>query len=223
MTIAARFESRCPSCSQWIRPGTQVNWERGSKATHVVCPEPELEYVEQKSADQATIADAADRLLFEYEDGARLANLAALSKGIYRVSLNGREGRLGIDHINLVLVPNPAYGSVKISEYSGESVGRVDRSGAVHLWPDVDPKNIRTIAVLAALEIVLGSHDPKAYALAYARESETCWRCGADLLDEYSRAVLMGPDCFRAEYGMTQRQGIKAGLVEGVAPRAVAV
>lgn len=37
MTITAKFESTCPSCSKPIRPGTQVEWQRGQKARHVDC------------------------------------------------------------------------------------------------------------------------------------------------------------------------------------------
>jgi len=38
MEITARFASLCPKCNVQIREGQRVNWERGSKATHVVCP-----------------------------------------------------------------------------------------------------------------------------------------------------------------------------------------
>src|SRR5262245_44192324 len=38
MTITAKFASFCPLCRNRIEVGTSVNWERGSKATHVDCP-----------------------------------------------------------------------------------------------------------------------------------------------------------------------------------------
>ena len=38
MVITARFASTCPRCNNPIAVGAQVNWERGSKATHTVCP-----------------------------------------------------------------------------------------------------------------------------------------------------------------------------------------
>lgn len=187
----------------------------------------DLEYQDQRHADRLTIADAADRLLFEYdrtcdradallteyEGELRLVNLARISKGIYRVSLTGKEGRLGIDHINLVLSePHAKYGSVSFGEYHGEGTGCIQKDGSIRLWPSVDGRAVRTIAVLAAVEIVLGSADPLKYARAYARASSTCWRCGETLLVGISQQVLMGPSCFRAEYGMTQRQGLKAGI-----------
>ena len=39
MVIRAKFNSRCPKCGNFINAGDEVNWERGSKATHVKCPE----------------------------------------------------------------------------------------------------------------------------------------------------------------------------------------
>lgn len=39
MVIRAKFNSRCPKCGNFINAGDEVNWERGSKATHVTCPE----------------------------------------------------------------------------------------------------------------------------------------------------------------------------------------
>lgn len=173
---------------------------------------------EQLRAGAEAIADQADALLEEYAGGRRLRNLERISKGIYRVSLTGKEARYGIDHVNLQLVSDARYGSVKIGEWHGEGIGRVDRQGKVRLWAATDPKAPRTIALLAALEIVLGSADPTRYARAYARESATCWRCGADLVDEISRAVLMGPSCFKAEYGRAPRMEDADDWGKGYAP-----
>ncbi len=38
MIITAKFASICPSCRCSITPGDKVEWERGQKATHTVCP-----------------------------------------------------------------------------------------------------------------------------------------------------------------------------------------
>jgi hypothetical protein len=38
MSITARYSSVCPTCNQPISPGDQVEWQRGAKAIHVVCP-----------------------------------------------------------------------------------------------------------------------------------------------------------------------------------------
>ncbi len=119
-------------------------------------------------------------------------------KGIYRVSLTGAERRYGVDHVNLQLVPNEKYGSVKVSEWQGESLGRIGRDGRFVFWPSFEDRTgVRTLALLAALDIVRGSADPVQYAKAYAAESQTCWRCGADLVDERSRERLLGPECYR--------------------------
>jgi hypothetical protein len=120
-------------------------------------------------------------------------------KGIYRVSLTGSERRYGVDCVNLSLIPNEKYGSIKVGEWQGESIGRVNRDGSFSFWPSFEDRTAtRTYALLAALDIVRGSADPVQFAKAYAAESQTCWRCGADLVDEQSRARLLGPTCFRA-------------------------
>lgn len=203
MVIQARFRSQCPACEQPIQLGEQVEWERGRKASHVQCPEvfdsPEaLEYQDQSAADELTIADAADRLLFEYAAALRLSNLEQLQKGIYRVSLTGAEARHGIDYVNLNLVPSEQYGSVKISQYSGESIGCITRHGELRLWPEVDPASAFVKAMLAAVEILLGSADLLQYARAWSIAASCCWRCGAPLVDQVSRARLLGPHCWKA-------------------------
>jgi hypothetical protein len=37
MTITARFDSKCPTCSAWIHAGDRVEWTKGSKARHADC------------------------------------------------------------------------------------------------------------------------------------------------------------------------------------------
>lgn len=153
----------------------------------------------------------ADRLLDEYDaaqykagqDVAReLVQEGVLKplvqKGIYRVSLTGLEKRYGLDYVNVQLTPNPKYGSIKVGEYHGESLGRITREGNFVFWPSYEDRtSTRTQALLAALDIIQGSQDPIEYAKAYAIESGTCFRCGADLVDEKSRERLLGPECFR--------------------------
>lgn len=129
----------------------------------------------------------------------RLEALAKIQKGIYRVSLTGQERRYGIDHVNLVLTPSPKFGTVKVSEYQRDGLGRIDKDGAFRFWPSVEDRTgVRTLAVLAAVDVLLGAADPIEFAKAYAVEASSCWRCGADLVDEKSRERLLGPDCYRA-------------------------
>jgi hypothetical protein len=144
------------------------------------------------------------------QDADRLARLAAVEKGIYRVSLNGQEKRYGVDHVNVVLVPSTKTDTVKVGEWQGVEVGFIGQNGRLNYWkarqasywseakPAVDPTNPRVRAVAAAVDVILGSADPLEYAKAYAVASSQCYRCGADLVDEKSRERLLGPDCFRA-------------------------
>jgi len=39
MQIVAKYASTCPSCGGSIAEGADVEWERGAKARHVMCPE----------------------------------------------------------------------------------------------------------------------------------------------------------------------------------------
>jgi hypothetical protein len=221
MIISARFSSTCNVCRQRIEVGDSVSWSKGVKAVHAACPPAPIAgasdapasipddiellqaivngYAEGNvRAAQATLDTIEARLSDEYEGQRKLTALGAIRKGIYRVSLTGAERRYGVDHVNVNLVPSEKYGSVKVGEWHGEGVGRIDKDGQFRYWPSVEDREApRVKAVTAALEIILGSADPLQFAKAYAVESSTCWRCGADLVDEQSRARLMGPDCFR--------------------------
>jgi len=39
MKITAKYPGTCPTCSGRFDAGETVNWAKGRKATHVVCPE----------------------------------------------------------------------------------------------------------------------------------------------------------------------------------------
>lgn len=39
MVIRAKFNSMCPRCGEFINIGTEIDWEKGQKATHINCPE----------------------------------------------------------------------------------------------------------------------------------------------------------------------------------------
>jgi len=39
MKITAKYPGTCPTCSGRFDAGATVNWAKGRKATHVVCPE----------------------------------------------------------------------------------------------------------------------------------------------------------------------------------------
>ena len=40
----------------------------------------------------------------------------------------------------------------------------------------------------------------------YARELQQCWKCNIHLTDDLSRELLIGPDCCKIVFGMTQAQ-----------------
>jgi hypothetical protein len=147
------------------------------------------------------ITDAADALLAEYEASRRAAAVETVvtRKLIYRVSLTGEAKRYGVDVVNVEVVPNAKYNNAKIGEFRGEGVGRIDRDGQIRYWPNVDQDSPRVKAVVAAVEILLGTADPIEYAKAYATEASECMRCGDDLVDDQKNPYypLLGPVCGR--------------------------
>lgn len=195
----AKYTKPCGTCGVTIQIGEEIFWTPDAPVTHVECPP-----AEQVAAVKAAAAT---------ENNARADALAKIKKGVYRVSLTGAEKKYGIDYVNLQLVPSEKYNSVKVSQWHGDSIGVVKADGSLRIWNDVERDSVSFLTTIAALDVLLGSADPIEYARAFAIESSTCWRCGLDLVDEFSRATLMGDTCFRAQYGVTQRQGLKSGIV----------
>lgn len=199
-TMVSKFDGTCKACGQKFPAGTDITWSKAAGAKHVTCPAP---VVIEDDGNEAEVAlanaemsdDAADALLDEFEAINRRANLENTRKAIYRVSLHGAEGRYITDHVNIALVPSEKYGTVKIANYQGDSIGVIRKDGTIRLWDSVDPKSPHTVAVLAGLDILLGSADPIKFAQAFAVEAESCMRCGRPLVDDKSRARLLGPEC----------------------------
>lgn len=52
MIITAKFASTCPQCTMPIPVGAQVEWERGAKARHAVCPGIHADGAQQTEAPQ---------------------------------------------------------------------------------------------------------------------------------------------------------------------------
>jgi hypothetical protein len=152
---------------------------------------------EAMSADDH--ADAADALLNEYDASRRAAAVEAIvtRKLIYRVSLTGDTKRYGTDVVDVEIIPNAKYHNATIGELRGYGVGRIDRDGQIRYWPNVNPDDARVQAVVAAVEIMLGTADPIAYAKAYATEASECMRCGDTLTDDQNNPYypLLGPVC----------------------------
>jgi hypothetical protein len=44
MKITAKYPGTCPTCSGRFDAGETVNWAKGRKATHVVCPSAGMSY-----------------------------------------------------------------------------------------------------------------------------------------------------------------------------------
>ena len=73
MIISAKFPSVCPKCSHPISVGTQIEWTKGSKATHAKCPGAEAKSPSkfaQKAAPK-TVSRAPKSSYREPKDGER--------------------------------------------------------------------------------------------------------------------------------------------------------
>jgi hypothetical protein len=189
--------------------GQTVIVKRDGKWGHETCPKATT-WATAPNAAAAIIndADGADTLLNEYDalradqerKAAAIRKPAAATmtrKAIYRVHLTGDAKRYGVDYVNVALVPNERYGSVKVSEYRGESIGVVKANGSFMFWQSVEQNDARVQAIKAAADIILNAADPIQYAKSFAVESQSCMRCGDDLVDDTSRARLLGPTCFK--------------------------
>jgi len=60
MIITAKFASVCPCCSGRITPGAKVEWNKGSKASHVACGTASASY-SRVPVRGATFAGSASR------------------------------------------------------------------------------------------------------------------------------------------------------------------
>ena len=116
-----------------------------------------------------------------------LAGLMTLiPKGYYAVGENGDEGHL--DFIRITRPVNGKYkGSVKIQSQHGD---RLEVRGA--LWPSgklsiYDRRYIDPLMLLDA--------DHLSAAIRYGQKLGHCCRCNAELTDERSRRLTIGPEC----------------------------
>ena len=56
VTITAKYPTTCPVCHAPIRPGDKIEWTKGQKSHHTVCPSPEPAAPETSTAQQASRA-----------------------------------------------------------------------------------------------------------------------------------------------------------------------
>lgn len=145
-------------------------------------------------AEYDRICAAADRLLDEYDAGLRARNLAGLSRGRYRVSLDGKRDS---DFVNLSISPNRRDQDGIRFGAQGVGVGYVTGAGVVGTWSDIDLDAEEIRRVVAAVNILLGAADPSEYGKAYARLAGVCYRCSQPLSQEDSLDRMMGPVCYK--------------------------
>lgn len=212
--MIAKYNGKCTVCGQQIAAGTEILWSKSNGSKHAECPEivvadvaADLEYVEQAAADAATIADAADALLAEYDAlvsaddlldeydaQIRARNLKNLQIGTYRVELSGRRDT---DPVNLkITVDQRREGAFRFKQHeSYDGVGRINADGTLQIWSTVDQTDPQIRRVLAALDVLLGSERIGKYGEAYARETGQCFRCGRMLKQEDSIERGLGRTC----------------------------
>lgn len=201
--MTSRFPGVCRDCKGKIEAGAPIFWSKSAGAKHVECPVVKPE----PNTEVGIIAAQADALLDEYAalkadqerkaSAIRKVNASVMTrKAIYRVRMSDGK-RYGVDFVNVALVPNEKYGSVKVSEFRGESIGVIKVDGSFMAWRDVDETSARVKAIREAADVILNAADPIEYAKAFAVESVACWRCGDDLVDDISRERMLGPVCYK--------------------------
>jgi hypothetical protein len=199
MTIKARIESTCPNCQNRIKVDDSVQWTRGSKAYHTVCPP-----VVMKTPTVAAAAGSVDlTALVAFLTAAKahlkfpkVRFLAPDGKSELRLSMTG---------------PLSKYqGAVNI-KIGYDYTGRINTDGSV-VGARVTPELVATLTKVAS--------NPAAAAKAYGALCGRCSFCNLPLTDEGSVEVGYGPIC-ASHYGLPHSaKGTKAVRVVGTVPAA---
>jgi hypothetical protein len=163
-----------------VTPNVTVIVKRDGKWGHKSCPVPKPAPVVAQS-----VAPVNNR---------RMANVAALHQGIFRVEFSGRRNT---DPINFKITPDRRVeGAFRFRIHQGdESLGRIYADGRVQIWRELSTDQEKVERAKEALEILLGAEAMGPYGMAYSRESGCCNRCGRDLTDEDRIDVGMGKTC----------------------------
>jgi hypothetical protein len=143
----------------------------------------------------ASVADRADGLLFEYEAARRVANISKLQAGIYRVEFSGRRNTQAL---NLKIIADKKVEGAFLfkKRESDERVGRIYPSGQVRVFLNNSALDKNEVGqVQQALDILLGAESMGKYGLAYAREAGVCFRCSRTLTQEDSIDRGLGAHC----------------------------
>ena len=90
------------------------------------------------------------------------------------------------------LIVSRLIGANNEKDYLGVAFGRED--GRVNVWK----KHVGDTRLVVALGVL--SHDPKAAALGYAKESGRCYVCGRTLTEPSSIELGVGPVCREKGY-----------------------
>jgi hypothetical protein len=178
--------------------GTTVIVKRDGKWGHKVCPvavavevEPEAVVANLEIAD-----DLEAQLTREYDElcrTRRVANIANLQVGTYRVEFSGRRDT---DAFNLKITKdrrNEGAFYFKQAE-SYEGVGRIWADGRIQTWNNDLTAEQRQRAI-DALEVLLSAERMGRYGEAYARATGACFRCGRELKVEDSIDRGLGSHC----------------------------
>lgn len=182
MTITAKFSSRCPNCQTAINVGDKVEWNRGERAYHTVCPTMDLtlSMVVDVTPTLGPVVDQSGIIKFLNAAKAHLKApkvrfLAPDGKGELRISMAPDSGK------------NAGALYVKVNDFY---MGMIRQSGeVVRLSPEL-------VACIERIAI-----NPVAAAKAYGALMGRCSFCGIELTDAGSVEVGYGPICAK-HYGL---------------------
>lgn len=193
MTISAKYASICPKCLVRIAIGEPINWTRGTKAEHIVCPAPPVHAVNVTPASApvptAVIGGIANIV-------ALLSKVSVANGGTLKAPKMRFLAPDGNSELRLSLATRPKNpknaGGVYV-HITGRYVGTIRADGTTF---------INDAALVTTLTNI--GNDPAAAAKAYGAFAGRCSFCGLELTDAGSVEVGYGPIC-AANYGLPHK------------------
>lgn len=198
MTMFSKYPGKCRKCNQKFPEGTEINWEPGSGAAHVNCPETKTVEFQPDEVIQLKAES--------YEPKVVLGTVP--EKGTYTVELGESHRTIrfktpkygafaGKTIVQYLAGPNNdsdyiAFGSVADVDADGKPVG-------IRIWRKFED----SIELYAALSLLLSDLSVQFEAgERYALESSNCFRCGKTLTVPISIYRGLGPECAKKAWGL---------------------
>jgi hypothetical protein len=181
MTIFAKFASTCPKCQHPINVGDKIDWARGQKAAHIVCPAAPIHAVNVAPSLPSAVIGGIVNIV------ALLSKVSAANGGPLKAPKMRFLAPDGKSELRLQLAVRP-----KSPANVGAVYVRVNHSYVGSIRANGDTM-IQDAALVATLTNI--GNDPVAAAKAYGAFAGRCSFCNLELTDAGSVEVGYGPIC----------------------------